>query len=161
MKLALLRTLLLNRKILFLDEPTLGLDVEIIDFIINKLKNLNITIFLTSHNMSVVEKLCERIGFIHKGKIIKVGTSEDIKRFGQTEILVQINIIKDKSKLISELKKQDFINEISPMNHGNINISLNERNNYKDLFSVLSKYEVLGIKEQTLTLGDQFLKIIH
>ena len=47
------------------------------------------------------------------------------------------------------------------MNHGIINISLNARNNFKELFSVLSKYEVLGIKEQALTLEDQFLKIIH
>ncbi|MFX0134098.1 MAG: ABC transporter ATP-binding protein, partial [Candidatus Hodarchaeota archaeon] len=109
MKLALLRTLLINRKIFFLDEPTLGLDVETKNFIINKLKNLNRTIFLTSHNMPLVEKLCDRIGFIDKGKIIKIGTSEDIKRLGQSEILVQINIIKDKSKLISELKKKDFI----------------------------------------------------
>ena len=47
------------------------------------------------------------------------------------------------------------------MNHGIINISLKARNNFKDLFSVLAKYEVLGIKEKTLTLEDQFLKIIH
>ena len=46
------------------------------------------------------------------------------------------------------------------MNHDIIKISLNTRNNFKDLFSVLSKYEVLGIKEQPLTLEDQFLKII-
>lgn len=160
MKLALLRTLLLNRKLLFLDEPTLGLDVETKNFIINKLITLNRTIFLTSHNMTVVEKLCDRIGFIDKGKIIKIGTSEDIKRFGQSEIRVQINIIKDKSKLISELKIKDFINEISSVNHGIINISLKARNNFKDLFSVLAKYEVLSIKEKTLTLEDQFLKII-
>ena len=161
MKLALLRTLLLNRKILFLDEPTLGLDVETINFMIDTLKNLNRTIFITSHDMNVVEKLCDRIGFINNGKIIKIGTKEEIKRFGQSEILVQIDIIKDQSKLISELKNKDFITEITPMNHGIINISLKARNNFKDLFSVLSKYEVLGIKEQTLTLEDQFLKIIH
>ena len=56
MKLALCRTLLLNRKVLFLDEPTLGLDVKSISLIINKLKNIKKTIFLTSHDMNVVEK---------------------------------------------------------------------------------------------------------
>ncbi|MFX1394686.1 MAG: ABC transporter ATP-binding protein [Promethearchaeota archaeon] len=161
MKLALLRTLLLNRKILFLDEPTLGLDVETINFIVTKLKTLKSTIFLTSHDMNVVEKLCDRIAFIDKGKIIKIGTSEDIKRFEQTEILINIHIIKDKDNLISELREREFINEISPSNHDSINISLNSRKYFKELFSILSKYDVLGIKELSPTLGDLFLKIIH
>ncbi|GAH97259.1 unnamed protein product, partial [marine sediment metagenome] len=74
MKLALCRTLLLDRKILFLDEPTLGLDVKSIALIIKKLKKLKKTIFLTSHDMGVVEKLCDRIAFINNGKIVKIGT---------------------------------------------------------------------------------------
>lgn len=44
---------------MFLDEPTLGLDVKSISFIVKKLKDINKTIFLTSHDMGVVEKLCE------------------------------------------------------------------------------------------------------
>ncbi|MGB5911356.1 MAG: ABC transporter ATP-binding protein, partial [Promethearchaeia archaeon] len=50
MKLALLRTLLLDRKILFLDEPTLGLDVKMVNFVIDKLKESKKTIFITSHD---------------------------------------------------------------------------------------------------------------
>ena len=78
MKLALCRTLLLNPKILFLDEPTVGMDVKTISFIIEKLKKVKKTIILTSHDMSLVEKLCDRVAFINKGEILKIGTIEEI-----------------------------------------------------------------------------------
>ena len=58
-------------KILFLDEPTLGLDVfarRELWKIINKLKN-NITIILTSHYLEEIEFLCDRVGILSKGKI--------------------------------------------------------------------------------------------
>lgn len=70
MKLALCRILLLDRKSLFLDEPTLGIDVNIISFITYKIKKSKKAIFLTSHDMTVVEKLCDRVAFINKGKIL-------------------------------------------------------------------------------------------
>ena len=97
MKLALCRTLLLNRKLLLLDEPSLGLDVTLKKYLIEKLKNVDGTILLTSHDMSFVEKLCDRIGFINKGKIIRIGTKEDIKKALHTEIQFKI-LIKHKKK---------------------------------------------------------------
>jgi len=112
MKLALCRTLLLDRDIMFLDEPTLGLDVKSKSFIIDKLKNTNKTIFLCSHDMSVVEKLCDRIAFINHGDILKIGSKEEIVGLMQTEILVKIDLIKNKSQLKSELNHQEFITKI-------------------------------------------------
>jgi len=159
MKLALLRTLLLNRDILFLDEPTLGLDVKSVNFIIQKIKDYNKTIFLTSHDMGVIEKLCDRIAFIDKGNILKIGTQEGLKRLMQTEINIEIEISKSKKELKSELDQYEFVKEIEETNKGFI-ISLIERNNYRNLFSILSNFPVKKIKEQELTLGDLFLKII-
>jgi len=159
MKLALLRTLLLNRDILFLDEPTLGLDVKSVNFIIQKIKDYNKTIFLTSHDMGVIEKLCDRIAFIDKGNILKIGTQEGLKRLMQTEINIEIEISKSKKELKSELDQYEFVKEIEETNKGFI-ISLIERNNYRNLFSILSNFPVRKIKEQELTLGDLFLKLI-
>jgi len=159
MKLALCRTLLLNPKILFLDEPTLGLDVKSISFIINKLNNLNKTIFLTSHDMGVVEKLCDRIAFIDEGNIIKVGTKNEIEKLMHTEIKVELEILENKNQLKSELLQQDFIKEIIDTKNGLISI-LKSRNNYNNLLFIMGKYQVLKIKEQELSLEDLFLKII-
>ncbi|HEC40864.1 MAG TPA: ABC transporter ATP-binding protein, partial [bacterium] len=128
MKLALCRTLLLERKILFLDEPTLGLDVSTKNLITDKLRKVKKTIFLCSHDLSVVEKLCDRVAFINKGTIQKIGTKEDIRRMIQTEIKLEVNINKNKKSLKEELLNHDFITEVTNTKKGYI-IGLEERKN--------------------------------
>ena len=159
MKLALCRTLLLEREVLFLDEPTLGLDVKIISFIIDKIKKANKTIFLTSHDMNVVEKLCDRVAFIDEGKIIRVGNKDDIKKMMQNEIKIDVTINGSKNQLKSELNQEPFVIDIFNANNSLI-ITLKNRDSYQDLLQVLGKYPVQKVKEQELSLEDLFLKII-
>ena len=158
MKLALCRTFLLGRKILFLDEPTLGLDVNTVSFIINKIRNIKNTVFLTSHDMNVVENVCDRIAFIDEGKILKIGTKADIAKLIQTEIKVDIEIFENKNKLKTELNQQEFIIDVVDTKRGFI-ITIIDRDYYKDLFLILSNYHVLGIKELELSLKDLYLNI--
>ena len=99
MKLALARTLLLERDILFLDEPTLGLDVKTVNLFIDIIKNIENTIIFTSHDLSVVEKLCDRIAFINEGKIIKIGTQDEIKNLAESEIKIEITLTSKKKKI--------------------------------------------------------------
>jgi len=71
-----------NPKLLILDEPTVGLDVESaieVRKIIRDIKEEGRTILLTTHNMFEAEELCDRIAFISKGKIITTGTPKQIK----------------------------------------------------------------------------------
>ncbi len=159
MKLALLRTLLLNRKIIFLDEPTLGLDVKMIAFIIERLKETDSTIFLTSHDMSVVEKLCNRIAFINNGQILKIGIKEDVKKLEQKGVQIEIEISKKINQLKAELYKKEFITDILDTDNGII-ASLENRNNYRDLALVLSNYEFNRIKEVEYSLEDLFINLI-
>lgn len=158
MKLALCRTLLLERKILFLDEPTLGLDVKAIRFIVDKIRNLDATVFLTSHDMNVVEKLCDRIAFINKGEIVKIGTKGDIKKFEESIIKIYIEIDGNKSVLRNELESKSFIEEINEEDPGII-VVLKERGKYNELLSTLVKYPILRIKEIEQTLEDLFIDI--
>ncbi len=159
MKLALCRTLLLDRKILFLDEPTLGLDVKSKFYIVKKIKESKKTTFLTSHDMSLVEQLCDRIAFIDKGKILKIGTKEDISKLIQQEIKIVIEISEIKNQLKSELNKNNFIKEVIEINNGFI-VRIKNRDYYKDLIQILRNYKILKIKEQELSLEDLFLNII-
>jgi len=158
MKLALFRTFLLDRDIVFMDEPTLGLDVKSVNFVANKIKAMNKTIFLTSHDMNVVEKLCDRIAFIDEGKIVKVGTKEDLKRLEQTEVKIKILIKNSFNKLKSELNQQNYVLNIVDMKDG-FEISLKERAYYNDLLKILINYDILMVKEQELTIEDLFLKM--
>jgi len=159
MKLALLRTLLLDRKILFLDEPTLGLDVKMVKFVIDKLKESNKTIFITSHDMNVVEKLCHRVAFINYGKILKIGTQREVKKLIKGDIIIKIDISKNKSQLKQELNKQEFVDKTIDNENGLI-INIKNRENYSDLFSILKNYSVQFIEEQQPSLEDLFLKLI-
>ncbi|MEE9379280.1 MAG: ABC transporter ATP-binding protein [Candidatus Lokiarchaeia archaeon] len=159
MKLALCRTFLLQRSILVLDEPTLGLDVKLKSYIINVLKNTDSTILLTSHDMGVVEKLCDRIAFINKGKIIKIGTKSDLSKFVQSEIKINIKLINNRKELGKVLEEQNYISYVKDTKKG-FEITLRERKNYNKLLSILSKYEIQKINEHDLSLEDLFLNII-
>lgn len=76
-------SLLHSPKILFLDEPTIGLDavskLAVREFILNHNKNHNTTVILTTHDMQDIEALTERIILIGKGQILLDGTVDDIK----------------------------------------------------------------------------------
>lgn len=159
MKLALCRTLLLERDILFLDEPTLGLDVKSIEFIIDKLKNTGKTIFLTSHDMNVVEQLCDRVAFINNGNILKIGKKEEISKLFKEEIKIEIQIDGDKTEFISELNNQGLVTDIID-NEKSVLISLRDRKYYNDLIMILSKFNITKINEKKITLQNLFLKII-
>ncbi len=81
-KAAFARSIIHNPDIMLFDEPTSGLDVsaarEVQDFILAcRLEGK--TIIFSSHTMKEVDKLCDRIGMIHKGKLVETGTVEELK----------------------------------------------------------------------------------
>lgn len=81
-KVLIARALMHNPKVLFLDEPTVGLDVFIRHKVWDLVRSLNIkgiTIMLTTHYLEEAENLCSRIGLLKKGKLIMDGTPEELK----------------------------------------------------------------------------------
>ncbi len=87
-RLGLARALVNNPKILFLDEPTLGLDPQGQEDIQRLLKKLNaggVTVFLSSHLLNEVANLCSRIGIINNGKMITEGTIDEIRQKSQMQ----------------------------------------------------------------------------
>lgn len=82
-KVLIARALMHNPKVLFLDEPTVGLDVFIRRKVWDLVKSLNtrgITIMLTTHYLEEAENLCSRIGLLKKGRLIMDGTPEELKK---------------------------------------------------------------------------------
>ena len=94
-RLLLAKALLNKPDIIFLDEPTVGLDVDIaikIRGLIRDLRKQGTTILLTTHNMYEVEELCDRIALISKGKIIATGTVADIKKMIQVDKVIEVEV---------------------------------------------------------------------
>jgi len=83
-RLSLAKSLINDPEVLFLDEPTVGLDpdvsVRIREEILSIHKNRGMTVLLTTHNMKEAEYLCGRIAFLKEGKILTTGTAESLKR---------------------------------------------------------------------------------
>jgi len=90
-RLEVARGLIHHPKILFLDEPTLGLDPQTRNHIWTYIKGLNkeekMTVFFTTHYMEEAEKVASRIAIIDHGKIIAVGTPEELKQKTKTNSL--------------------------------------------------------------------------
>ncbi|MFX0209908.1 MAG: ABC transporter ATP-binding protein, partial [Candidatus Hodarchaeota archaeon] len=107
-KTMLARTLLHNPPILILDEPTIGLDaitaVETRKFLQILNKELKKTIIFTSHVMSEVEQLCERIAIIHHGKILTDTTPRDLRRIVKDQQVVAIRIFDSKKANVSKTR---------------------------------------------------------
>lgn len=103
-RLSLARALINNARILFLDEPTAGLDPvttrEIHDMLL-KQKEKGTTIFLTTHNMFEAESLCEHVALLNRGNIIESGSPTEISR--KYDHLKKLRItLKDGQKIILE-----------------------------------------------------------
>ena len=103
-KVAFARAIVHNPEIMLFDEPTSGLDVSAIRNVhefICKCRAEGKTIILSSHTMSEVEKLCDRIGIIHKGTLVDTGTISDLieKYNGNTLEDVFMGLIGDKNEL--------------------------------------------------------------
>ncbi len=93
------RGLLNDPKVLILDEPTVGLDVEsaiAVRNIIRGLRKEGRTVLLTTHNMFEAQELCDRIAFINGGKILSTGTPAELKGRLSGERVIEIHCSEEK-----------------------------------------------------------------
>lgn len=93
-RLMIATTLVYEPEIIFLDEPTTGLDVQSSRQIRDLIKEMNkdgTTFFLTTHYIEEADQLCQRIAIINKGKIITVDTPERLKKMVQAENIIEIS----------------------------------------------------------------------
>ena len=117
-RLEIARGLMHNPKVLFLDEPTLGLDAQTRRAIWEYIRELNrrekVTIFLTTHYMEEADYLCDRVAIIDHGKILIVDTPNNLKNLiGRDVITVRCS---DYERLRRRLAEEDWIRDIKVHN---------------------------------------------
>ncbi|SDC38817.1 ABC transporter ATP-binding protein [Geotoga petraea] len=87
-KLMVATVLMRKPKVIFLDEPTVGLDAraaKILKTLLEKYKNEGTTIFLTTHILEIAEKMCDRIGIIKDGSILAEGNMDELRNMSEKE----------------------------------------------------------------------------
>ena len=151
-------------KLIFLDEPTVAVDPQsrnnILDGI-KKLRDNGATIVYTTHYMEEVEILCDRIIILDKGKILATGTSDELKELAKIEEKVTIEVNNLAPKYIGEIKKLENVDEVIY----NSNILLvtykKGKNNLVSIMEYLKKEDIKynKIYSERPTLNDVFLEL--
>jgi ABC-2 type transport system ATP-binding protein len=148
MKCELIAALLHSPKILFLDEPTIGLDVvmqkKMRDFIKEYNRRYKATIILTSHYMGDVKELCQRVIIIDKGKLVFDGKLEEIIKKFADQKLISIVLAKE-----IDPKKLEEVAAIKEFDYPRVKISVKRKEASKVAAKVLDKLPVadLNIEE--------------
>jgi ABC-2 type transport system ATP-binding protein len=99
-------------KLLFLDEPTVGLDVEshiVIHELMRSLNEEGLTIFLTTHNIEEASQLCDRVAIINRGKIVAIDTPESLKRAMKGVQSIEVAFRRETPGLQAKLERLRFV----------------------------------------------------
>ena len=158
-------------KILILDEPTVGLDPKQITEIRNLIKSLGKThtIILSSHILSEVSQICQKVIIINKGKIIAVDTPENLenKVTNKNDIYVTVEDTESKiekvAKDIKEITKIELVKENKDKTKQYLIESEKDVDLRKILFKELAKENItiFEMKKADTTLEDAFMKLIE
>ena len=156
---------LLHRpKVLFLDEPTVGLDIQTRRKIWQYIKKIHVefemTIFVTTHYMEEADSLCDRIGIMDHGKIQVIDTPENMKNaLGNEIISLVVDTNNNHDSFLEELKKIEFIKKI---NEDDLKLTLFTSNGTEvipKIFQISSKLDIKinSISLTQPTLDDVFI----
>ncbi|MEN6320431.1 MAG: ATP-binding cassette domain-containing protein [Syntrophaceae bacterium] len=156
-RLELARGLLHRPAVLFLDEPTLGLDPQTRartwDYIRKMAQNEQTTVVLTTHYMEEAELVCNRVGIIDHGQIISLGAPDELKEsLGGYMVVIQVN-----EPPLDMIHGLPYVSDVK-MNDGLVEISMKEAHiHLPDLLSKIKNVE--RVETRSSTLNDVFIKL--
>lgn len=151
-------------KIIFLDEPTVAVDPQsrnnILDGI-KKLRDSGATIVYTTHYMEEVEILCDRVIILDKGKLLASGTTDELKELTNIEEKISVEVVELDRKYIDEIKCLKTVEDVTYNNNILLITYKKGKNNLTTLIDYLNKE---GIKYNKIfserpTLNDVFLEL--
>lgn len=148
------RALMHSPKLLILDEPTAGVDVELRHDLYKFLKQVNkegISILLTTHYIEEAQNLCSKVAIMNHGKIIKVDSTKNL-----------LNTIKGEELHVTFTKKIKLpktLDKYAPTSKGNTTTLRIEDKDYADLLKILAKLPVDKIETKEKRLEDVFLEL--
>jgi len=154
-RLEIARSLIHKPKVLFLDEPTLGLDPrgreKMWNYVSRLVKELRMTVFLTTHYMEEAEALADRVGIIDQGKIAVLDSPKALKNSLGGDLVT----VKAESPNIEEIKKLSYVKNIKQEKSETKITVENVSENLQALLKAIGKIE--SVEVRNTTLNDVFL----
>lgn len=158
-RLEIARGILHKPKILFLDEPTLGLDPRSRESMWKYIRKLvqeeKITIILTTHYMEEADFLCDRIGILDRGKIIALDTPSQLKEIVSGNDIIKLRLEKKDEDYDTLLKDLSFIHRISTDVDGSVILLV--ENASRNLPKILKKVNAESVEYSNRNLNDVFI----
>ena len=166
-KMNIIRALLNMPQVLFLDEPTLGLDpqstVEIREFIKKLNRENNTTILITTHMMGEADLLCDRIGIIDHGKIVALDTSTNLKNAisGANTTVLNLEISNLTPDLLATVRALPCVETVAQENSNHLKIHAHGEDAFDSIIDTLraQKTNIVSMQNIQPTLEDVFLHI--
>ena len=153
-----------NPKILFLDEPTAGVDVELrkdMWKIVNKLQSQGVTIILTTHYIEEAEEIAERVGIINKGELLLVEKKNELmESLGKKQLVIEL---KEKAKKIpTTLNKHDIELSEDGMQISYTYVVQDEETDISDVLNEITNSGLLlkDLKIEQSSLEDIFVDLV-
>ena len=171
-KMNVIRGLVTDPKILFLDEPTLGLDVHIARQVRQQLvewvkENHSRTVFLTTHYMAEADELCDRIAIIDKGRIIACDRPDRLREQigGQSSYRIFLHPIPLSLELFEKMKHVDdpyFGRKNEKEQIAEVRFTMSDDGALGDVLSLLKEqgFKVIRFSKEQISLEDLFMKIV-
>ncbi|SCB99420.1 ABC-2 type transport system ATP-binding protein [Gilliamella bombicola] len=158
-RLMIARALVHEPKLLILDEPTAGVDIELRRSMWDFLREINrqgITIILTTHYLEEAEMLCRNIGIIQRGQLIANSSMRDLLAKSQSE-----TIVIDYVPLSEPIKLQGY--NYSDVEPGVLEVQVDKQHGLNQLFEQLNKQniKVISVRNKANRLEELFVDLLH
>ncbi|MGO9644399.1 MAG: ATP-binding cassette domain-containing protein [Candidatus Bathyarchaeia archaeon] len=154
-RLEIVRSLIHEPEILFLDEPTTGLDPQaraaVWEYLVKLHKDQGITLVITTHFMDEAEGLCDRLAIVDYGKIVALGTPHELKRQVSKGDIVEADFSSAPETALNALKSADFVLEIKRQDSL---LTIRVNNGAEAIPKIIEIVDANGGKVRTITLRE-------
>jgi ABC-2 type transport system ATP-binding protein len=163
-RLSLGRTMIHDPAVLILDEPAAGLDprarIELREMI-GRLADIGKTVLISSHILTELAEMCHRVGIIEQGRLLAVGTVDEISANVETRSEVRLRVLRDSEGLLNYLHAREDVSEIAARNG---QVSLTHSGGPEEQAALLRQlidagFAVVEFASKTKSLEDVFMHV--